>query len=97
ALLRETVRDEQIAAQVAAARQIPKDAVVQLPDAVAYAPAPAVTTNQTPADANKPSNAKPAQVAAASETQSTVSTANNKQSGSETSTPSDAMPQPKSD
>ncbi|HSV32611.1 MAG TPA: cohesin domain-containing protein, partial [Pyrinomonadaceae bacterium] len=47
AMLRETAREEQIAA----ARHLPKDAVVQLPDApVTYVPAPgALATNQTAA------------------------------------------------
>src|SRR5207247_2197111 len=50
AMLRETAREDQIAA----ARQIPKDVTVQLPDAPAYVPAPTVAsqTNATEIAAN---------------------------------------------
>src|SRR5205823_2829066 len=54
AMLIESDREEQIAARAVVARQIPKDVVVQLPDAVAYKPVPAVVaTNQTTGDANQ--------------------------------------------
>src|SRR5205807_3425786 len=101
AMLAESAREEQIAARVAAARQLPKDVVVQIADSVTYTPAPAAVTNQTAANVNKPSDTTAAQVIpvsqtnAPAQTQPAASTANDKQSASVTNSPNGAAPQPK--
>ncbi len=99
-MLQETEREEQIAA----ARRIPKDVTLQLPDAPAtYEPAPkALASDQSSADASKAGNTVAAQVASVSQsnsvappqTQTAALTAPAKQD--EVAGPTDpAMPQPK--
>ena len=102
AMLAESAREEQIAARVAAARQIPKDVVVRAADPVTYAPVAAAATDQTNGNANQPADtaAAPvipvAQTNAPAQTQPAVTTLADKQSASVTNTPNSAMPQPKS-
>jgi general secretion pathway protein D len=101
AMLVESEREEQIAARVAAARQIPKDVVIQVADPVTYAPAPAVAANQPATDANKETATGTAQVTPVSQTNTAAQTqvaalTTPKQPAAET-TQSDPMPQPKSD
>ena len=102
AMLRETEREEQ---QIAAARKIPKEVNVQLPDAPTYVPA-AKAADQTAANTGTPNQTTPAQVTtvavnkdvAPPPTQPAVlTTPKDSANGQSSSTQTDgAMPQPKS-
>jgi general secretion pathway protein D len=98
AMLRENYREDQLAA----ARKIPRDATVQLPDAPAYVPAAAAQTSDQPASNGTSTQSAPAQGAtvakndAASQAPPVVSpTAVNNTAGSSTTPADSAMPQPK--
>jgi general secretion pathway protein D len=100
ALMQETEREEQIAA----ARRIPKDVVVQMPDAQpAYEPAPqAIAANQSTTDTTKAGNQTSAQVLPVAQknnatppTQNVALISPGKQS-EVAAVPDAAMPQPKS-
>lgn len=99
-LMEETAREEQ---QIAAARSIPRDVTLQLPDApVTYEPATnAAAANKTNADATKTNDVSAPQVASVSQSNATApptQTAANtpaKQDGAVNGTTDATMPQPK--